>query len=143
MKDVGSEVKTYMAIKPQVASGQATAINGYTINRRGCESGVFSVQVGDATGAPSEVGVTFKMQHQSGQEGWTDVSGVTYTFSGQVTAGIMGTGSLLSGQIAVDFRNCAEYVRLVATPSFANGSSPKIQIAAVCVVGQAGVVPIK
>ena len=137
MKDVASEVKTLTAIKPQVASGEGAAIDGYTINRKGCSSGVFSVQVGDASGTPTRFGITFKVQHKSGEESWADASGQTKTFSGET--------SVTTNQqymIASDFRALGRYVKLVGTPTFTDGSSPKIQIAATVVVGEADVVPV-
>lgn len=137
MKDVASEVKTLTAIKPQVASGEATAINGVTIDRKGCNSGVFSVAVGDSTGTPTRFGITFKVQSKSGEESWADASGQTKTFSGET--------SVTSNQqymLPSDFRALGRYVRLAATPTFTAGTNPNIQIAAVVVVGEASVAPI-
>ena len=137
MKEVGAEVKGLMAIKPQVASGEVTDINGITIDRLGCESGVFGVEVGDATGTPTRFGVTFRVQNKSGSESWANVSGMSYTFSGETVA-----SENAHHDIDVDFRTLGRYVRLVANPTFTAGSSPAVQIAAVCIIGQAAVTPI-
>ena len=138
MKDVASEVKTLTAIKPQVASGESAAIAGYTLDRKGCNSGVFSVAVGDAVGTPTRFGITFKVQSKSGEESWADASGQTKTFSGETTVLVVNQQYMIPS----DFRALGRYVRLVATPTFTAGSSPKIHIAAVCVIGQASVSPI-
>jgi hypothetical protein len=144
MKDCASEIKTLTAIKSQVASGEATAINGNTIDKLGFESGVFALQVGDTTGTPTRFGITFKVQESSGETAaaiatnWADVSGMTKTYSGETVA----TQGDLGGEINVDFKPLGRYVRCVATPTFTAGSSPKINIGAVVVLGEAKVVPI-
>ena len=64
MKEVGADVKGLMAITPQVASGESTDINGITIDRLGCESGVFCVEVGNVSGTPTSFG---DRRHTSGR----------------------------------------------------------------------------
>lgn len=144
MKDCASEIKTLTAIKSQVASGEATAINGYTIDKQGFSSGTFAVQVGDTTGTPTRFGITFKVQESSGETAaainanWADVSGKSLTYSGETVA----TQGDLGGEINVDFRTLGRYVRCVATPTFTAGSSPKINIGATVVLGEAAITPV-
>jgi len=144
MKDLASEVKTLTAIKSQVASGEATAINGYTIDKLGFESAIFALEVGDTTGTPTRFGVTFKIQESSGESAvavaanWADVSGMSKTYSGETVA----TQGDLGGEINVDLKPLGRYVRAVATPTFTAGSSPKINLGAVVVLGEAKVTPV-
>lgn len=138
MKDVKSEVKTVTAIQPQLASGESTAINGTTIDRLGYEGGVYACQIGNTSGAPTKFGITFKVQEKSGETDWVDVSGKTYTVSGETVA----SQSIASGEINVDFRGRARYTRLVATPTFTGGSSPGVEVGAVLVLGEAQVTPV-
>jgi hypothetical protein len=137
MKDIKSEVKVLTAILPQVASGESVAINGFTIDRLGYEGGVYSCLVGNTSGAPTTFGVTFKVQEKSGETDWVDVSGMTYIISGETVA----QQGRLSGEINIDFKGCARKTRLVATPNFNGGSSPKVEIGAVLVLGEAQVEP--
>lgn len=136
MKFTGSEVKTLTAIMPQVASGEATAINGPDIDRRGYQSAVVACQLGNASGTPTRFGATFKVQHKSGESAWADVASQSYTFSGETVATMNNIG-----EIDIDLRGCGEYVRCVATPTFTGGSSPKIELGAVIVLGEAEVGP--
>jgi hypothetical protein len=136
MKYTGSEVKSLTAIMPQVASGEAAAINGPTIDRMGYQSAVVACQVGNSSGTPTRFGVTFKVQHKSGESAWADIASQTYTFSGETVA----TQNAI-GEIDVDLRGCGRYVRCVATPTFTAGSTPLIQIGAIIVLGEAEVGP--
>jgi hypothetical protein len=136
MKNVAGEVKTAMAILPQVASGEATAINGLTVNRRGLESAILEVELGNASGSPTRFGVTFKVQEQSGESSWADVAGYSKTFSGETSV-----TQATRYQMAVDLRPLGTNIRAVATPTFTAGSSPKVQIAAIWVLGEAAVAP--
>ena len=139
MKDVASEVKVVTAIQPQTASGESTAINGITVDRLGYEGAVVACQVGNAGGdvAPTRFGVTFKVQYKSGETDWVDVSGKTLTVSGETVA----SGATAGGEINVDLKGCARYVRVVATPTFTAGTNPNLDICSTIVLGEAQVGP--
>lgn len=138
MKDISTEVKTLTAILPQVASGESVAINGFPIDRLGYEGAVVGCLIGNTSGDPTKFGVTFKMQHNSGEEDWADVAGYTYTVSGESTV----NQARLSGEINVNLKGFARNVRVVVTPTFTGGSSPSIEIGAVIVLGEAQVQPV-
>lgn len=144
MKDLASEIKTLNAIKTQVASGESTAINGYQIDRKGFESAICAVQLGDTTGTPTTFGAIFKVQQSSGESAaaiasnWSDVSGMSITFSGETVA----NQGRLSGEINLDLKPLGRYIRVVATPNFNGGSSPKVALGAVVVLGEARITPV-
>jgi hypothetical protein len=133
MNDLAGSVKTVTAIQPQIASGEQSAIYGPWIDRKGYEASVFSVQVGTASGSPSDVGVVFKLQTKSGEVDSADVSGATTTISGETIPH--------QHEIDQDLKSLDRYIRAVATPHFTGGSSPKIEIAGTCVLGEPKVIP--
>jgi len=139
MKEVTSEINTLIAILPQVLSGESVAVNGPTVDRKGYQSAVCSVQVGNVGGdaAPTRFGVTVKVQEKSGETDWVDVSSKSVTFSGESVATMA-----QRGEIAVDLRGCARYIRAVATPTFTAGTNPALAISADWVLGEASVVPV-
>ena len=138
MRNLGSEVKaSYVAIQPQLASGEATAINGPAVNRRGYQGAILVCQVGNTSGTPTRFGVTFKAQHRSGETDWIDISGATKTWSGETVA-----TQNQQDEIDVDLKGIAVDVRAVCTPTFTAGSSPKIEVAASWVLGEAAVEPV-
>jgi hypothetical protein len=139
MKDAASEVKVVTAIQPQTASGESVDINGITIDRLGYEGAVFACQIGNAGGdvAPTRFGVTFKVQHKSGETDWVDVAGKTFTVSGETVA----SESTVGGEINVDLKGCARYVRAVVTPTFTAGTNPNLDICSTVVLGEAQVGP--
>ncbi len=138
MRDIAHEVATKTAIFPQVASGEATAIDGITIDRNGFYGAIFAVGLGNTSGAPTRFGITFKVQQKSGETDWVDVSGKSITFSGETVA----NQGRLSGEINVDLKSLARYIRCVATPTFTAGTTPKVEIAATVVLGEASVEPV-
>lgn len=139
MKDVASEVKVVTAIQPQTASGESVAIEGITIDRLGYEGAIVTCQIGNAGGdvAPTKFGVTFKIQHKSGETDWVDVAGKTFNVSGESDA----SDSTVGGEINVDLKGCARYVRAVATPTFTGGTNPTLEICSTLVLGEAVVGP--
>ena len=138
MRNLGSEVKaSYVAIQPQVLSGEATAVNGPSINRRGYKGAVLVCQVGNTTGTPTRFGVTFKAQERSGETDWVDISSATKTFSGETVA-----TQNAQYDVNIDLKGVAVDIRAVCTPTFTAGSSPKIEVAAAWVLGEASVEPV-
>jgi len=138
MRNLGSEVKaSYVAIQPQLASGEATAINGPAVNRRRFRGAILVCQVGNTSGTPGSFRATFHAEERSGETDWIDISGATKTFSGESVA----TQNQQS-EINVDLKGVAVDVRAVCTPTFTAGSSPKIEVAASWVLGEAAVEPV-
>ena len=132
--DLASSIKTVTALEAQILSGEGAAVYGPRIDRLNYEASVISVQTGIGSGSPANVGVVVKMQHMSGETDWTDVSGMTTTISGE--------GAIAhQNEIDYDLKSSFRYIRAVATPHFTAGSSPKIEIAATCVLGEPTVYP--
>ncbi len=144
MKDLASEIKTLTAIKTQVASGESVSINGYQIDRLGFESAIVAVQLGDTTGSPTTFGATFTVQHSSGETAaaintnWANISGASMVFSGETSA----NQARLSGEININLKPYGRYIRAVAKPNFNGGSTPKVSLGAVVVLGEARVTPV-
>jgi hypothetical protein len=132
--DLASTIRTTIALQSQVLSGEQSAVYGPTIDRKGFEGAVISVVTGTPSGSPSAVGVVLKLQDKSGEVDWVDVSGSTTTVSGESTPHLH--------EIDQDLKPLSRYIRAVATPHFTDGSSPKIEVAAVCVLGEPKVLPI-
>lgn len=131
--DLAESIKTVEAIAPQTASGEAAAIYGPWIDRLGYEGAVIAVQAGTSSGSPSNVGVVFKMQQKSGEVDSADVADMTVTISGETTP--------LAKELDYDLKSSQRYIRTVATPHFTGGSSPKIEVAAICILGEPRVKP--
>jgi len=132
--DLASSIKTVTALEAQILSGEGAAVYGPKIDRLGYEGAVISVQTGIGSGSPANVGVVVKMQYKSGETDWTDASGITTTISGE--------GAVAhQNEIDYDLKSSARYIRAVATPHFTGGASPKIEIAATCVLGEPTVGP--
>lgn len=131
--DLASSVKAVTALEPQLLSGEGSAVYGPSIDRLGYGGAVIAVQSGTPSGSPSNVGIVVKLQDKSGEIDWADVSGATTTISGESVPHIH--------ELDQDLKSLQRYVRTVATPHFTGGSSPKIEVAAVCVLGEARVYP--
>jgi hypothetical protein len=136
--NITEQVKTVTALQVQVASGESVAINGFTIDRIGYHGGIYACQIGNASGDPVSFGVNFRVQEKSGETDWVNVSGMSLSVSGETLA----SENKLTGEINMDFKGCGRYTRLVATPNFNGGSSPKVEIGAVLVLGEAQVLPV-
>jgi hypothetical protein len=132
--DLGSVINTKIALQSQLLSGEATAVYGPSIDRLGYEGAVVSVVSGTPSGSPSNVGIVVKLQHKSGEVDWVDVSAATTTISGEAVPH--------KHEIEQPLNSIYRYIRAVATPHFTGGSSPKIEVAAVCVLGGAKIEPI-
>jgi hypothetical protein len=132
--DLASNIKTVAALQPQLLSGEGAAVYGPAIDRKGYEAAVIAVQSGTPSGSPANVGIVVKMQTKSGETDWVDVADMTTTISGE--------GQIPHiDEIDYDLKSSSRYIRAVATPHFTEGSSPKIELAATCVLGEPRVKP--
>ena len=128
MKLTSAEIKTGLAIEPQLSADTPVAINGVEIDRRGYNSLVVTCMTGQTDGSPSAQSHAFKVQASATSgSGYADVSGATATITAD------STGS----EINLDLRNVARYLRVVVTPSFTGGSTPNIELAASYALGEA------
>lgn len=131
--DLASSIKSVTALQAQIISGEGSAVYGPKIDRLGYEAAVIAVQTGTASGSPSNVGVVVKMQSMSGEVDWEDIASQTTTISGEALPHIH--------EIDLDLKPVERYIRAVATPHFTGGSSPKIELAATCILGEPRVMP--
>lgn len=126
-------VKVVSTILPITAAAGAT--NGVAVDTEGYGDGMIVVSVGAATGTPDSFTVAAKVQESAdGSTNWTDISG-----SAIATV----TAASKTGEIALALNSRAaamRYVRVVATPAFVNGTSPKIAIGAVVLLGSPEIV---
>lgn len=130
MKLTSSEIKTGLAIEPQVTADSPVAINGVEIDRKGYDSIVITCLTGQTDGSPTAQSHVFKIQSSSTSgSGYADVSNGTPN----VTITADSTGS----EINLDLRAEARYLRVVCTPSFTGGTTPNIEVAASYALGEA------
>ena len=129
MKYIGAEIKTGLAVEPQDSA--AGTVTGVAIDRRGYESGVFTVITGQASGSPTTQSVILKLQECATSGGsYADVSGATLA---AITANSTG------GELNVNLKTLKRYVKAILTVAFTGGSTPKIEVGATYSLGEADV----
>jgi len=139
MKDTGGELLTKRAMSPQAISG-SSAVNGVAIDRKGFESGVFTIASGAAGGTPTSFSMAIKVQHADASNFATPVDVTTaQNNDGAVTATITAIDS--EAEVNVDFRKLKRYVRVVVTPTFVGGSSPDLLVASSVALGECYINP--
>ncbi|MBN1253986.1 MAG: hypothetical protein JXA50_01765 [Deltaproteobacteria bacterium] len=132
MRDLGNEVKTLMAVKPQNQSGDG-AVTGEEVDRLGFENCVIGFNAGAATGTPSAVAIACKLQECATSGGsFTDISGATVTIDAESQ----------HKQLNVKLAGVKRYIKAVMTVAFTGGSSPTIDVGASIVLGNAKEVPV-
>lgn len=139
MKDTGGDLLTKREMSPQAISG-SSAVNGVTIDRKGFESGVFTVISGAAGGSPSSFSMAIKVQHAD-ESDFSDPEDITTALNDDnaVTATITAINTV--AEIDVDFRSLKRYVRVVVTPTFVSGSSPDLLVASTVALGECYINP--
>lgn len=125
------------------ASAQAAAasfsLTGLTFDRANgdFQSLLAGVFLGAATGSPSAVSVTAKLQESADDSTWTDVDDDDINSTVQVAV----TAVNSQGFMAIDASRLKRYVRLVFTVAFTGGSSPTILMDAKFMVGGSVSIP--
>lgn len=126
MKLTSAEIKTGLAIEPQ--NSVAAVVTGVEIDRKGYDSVVITGLTGGASGSPTVQSCVFKVQSAATSGGsYSDVSGATVTVSADSSA----------GEINLDLRNVARYIKVVCTITFTGGSTPAIEVASSYSLGEA------
>lgn len=143
MREFNDTIKPILGLAPVQLSGEGLAVRGPVIDRRGFEAAVFPIGMSTISGSPTRLGVVFKVQHCATSTGsfadkLDEESNVLFTTTLSGTAAAMQGAS---SHIDVDCLNLERYIQLVATPTFFEGSSPKVFVGAGCVLGEAKVVP--
>jgi hypothetical protein len=143
MRYLNDSVKPLLAALPIAISGEGSAFSGAIIDRRNYESALFTIMTGVSGGTPTRTGVVFKVQTCASSTGvFADV--LDEDSETRFTTSISGERAAIVGEVAhidVDLLACERYIKLVATPSWPDGSSPSVLIGATCVLGDAKVLP--
>lgn len=118
-----------LSVKPQLVP--TGAVSGSAVSIFGFLSGMAQIDVGAVTGTPTSFAVAGKVQESNdGLTSWTDIEGASITSITAINK---------SAQIRLALRKSAtakKYVRLVITPTFVDGTSPKVNIAGFIVMGE-------
>ena len=137
MRTLNDSIKAVVALRPIVVSGEAAAVRGPVIDRKDYEAAIIAVTSGTPGGAPTRAGVDYKVQHCATATGsFADLTGATTQVSGDAAYLVTGLSHIDVNLVAAE-----RYIQLVATPSFFEGSGPTMLIGAVCVLGEARVLP--
>lgn len=139
---IGKLVLDQIGIEPQQLSG-TTAVLGTGIDRasapaaaspRFALSCAIGCQTGAATGAPDTQTAVFKVQDSavlsSGDASWAD-----YKPDGVNVASTTITAVSTLAQLDVDLGHARQYIRVVVTPAFTGGTTPKLFASAMVTLG--------
>lgn len=132
-KKLGESAKVTAGIAPGVfAAGDLTPL---VIDRFGFEDAIVHLKVGAATGTPTSQSVTLKVQTGNIANGsdMADVTGDTITAL---------TADGLEAELNLDLAGYKRYLQVVPTVAFTAGTTPKIPVAAVVVLGKPMTIPV-
>jgi len=132
--DIGAFISVRRAIPPQAAAAGAISGDSNTgIDRSGFQSCVLHVGTGATSGTPDSFSVAGKLQESdSAATGYTDITDAAITSI---------TTENSAAKVNVDLSGCKQYIRAVVTPAFVNGSTPKVGVEAVIVLGGSANLP--
>lgn len=125
-KKLGESIKTVAGINPVALA--AGSVNGLVIDRTGFYDAAVHLKVGAATGAPTEQGVSLKMQTGDASDG-SDMVDV----AGDVIEAL--TTDNAEKKLNIDLSGYKQYLRVVTTVTFTGGTSPTIPVAVSVVLG--------
>lgn len=117
------------------AAQPAGTVTGPVIDRQGFLSAIVNLTVGAAAGAPTAQGVSLKLQHGDAANG-TDMVDVTGAATPSLTA------DNTNASFNVDMTGLKRYIRVVATVTFTDGTTPTIPVAATLALGDADKHPV-
>lgn len=130
MKNILYAIKSVVAI----LVGTSGANNGTGIDRMGYDEIEILVSTGVATGTPDSYSVAAKLQESDDNSSFTDVSGAAIT---AITA-----DSTTAKARVLDASTLKRYVRVVTTPAYVGGTSPKVPVAVTVLLGKATSGPV-
>jgi len=129
--DIGAEIKVVWALSPlENAAGarNSAAIDRAVANGKLYMSCVVAGRVGAVAGAPSSYSVIYKLQDSAdGSTGWADY--------GSANATLIADDTDAEGDF--NLSSAKRYIRVVETSAFVAGTTPKVEGAAVVVLGGA------
>lgn len=130
MKNILYAIKSVVAI----LVGTAGANNGTGIDRAGYDEVEVLISTGAATGTPDSYSVNAKLQESTDNSTFTDVSGVAIT---AITA-----DATTAKMRKIDASTLARYIRVVTTPAYVGGTTPKVPVAVTVLLGKAANGPV-
>ena len=122
-------------IAQNLATGVAT--DGSVVLRRGFDSGILHINVG-AVDAGTLTSVVAQLQHGAESDG-SDMADCTTTQ--MATSSLTVSAVNTDGKLALDLRNCKEYIRIVITATLAGGGAT-VFTGASFILGEAAVLPV-
>lgn len=139
-RNIGGLVTITPALRPvNRAAATSYSLSGIVINRLKYQSGLFIVSAGVDEGTPDSFALDAKLQE-------CDTSGGTYTdvatsIANPAVAITQITTEATERWLEIDFSGLKEFVKLQFQLTFVGGSSPKLAIGAMAVLGGGPVVP--
>jgi len=130
MKNITHAIKHVVAL----LVGTAGANNGTGIDRSGYDEIKVLVSTGAATGTPTSYSVDAKLQDSADNSSFADVSDVEIK---QITA-----DNTTATMEKINCSTLRRYVRVVTTPAYVGGTSPKVPVAVTVLLGQAKSEPV-
>jgi len=137
MKDVDSEVKTVIAVQPQVGSYNSSIV-GEIIDKRGYESAIFNFITGAQAAAISSAQIQWGLQHSASSLMANLVTATDYVQT--IAAATSITAGNVNSKLAVDLKELERYIRVYAVFSLAwsgAGTTPSGYAACTGTLGQA------
>lgn len=139
-RNVASSATIKQALRAAAQAAAASfSLTGLTFDRGAgdFQSFLAGVSLGAATGSPSAVSVTAKLQESSDDSTWTDV--VADGINATVTVAVVAVNT--QGFFAIDASRLKRYVRLVFTVALTGGSTPTILMDAKFMAGGSVSIP--
>lgn len=130
--DIGAYVATKFSLAPQSMAASATA-NGSSVDRLGASSAVLVGLAGAATGTPTGVSVTYKIQDSADGSTFADVT--------SITDDVELTAVSSAVELDVDLTGLRRYIRVVATTALTGGTTPTILVAGCLILGGQDTLP--
>jgi hypothetical protein len=142
MRFVGKEISGGLAIAP-IDGGDAT-LTGVAIDRKNYENALFVLSQGLSTGTPTDIDITWKVQHSDAStSGFADVSGTlvdetgtTGFCTGTAVANATPESTSTATVLSVDLKPLKRYVKVVATLTHTGGSTPTTPVGATYALAQ-------
>jgi len=127
------QVKAVGGHDPQQLSGSSAVDSGY-VDRTGYRAGNVTIQSGAVTGTPDAITVAVYLLH-------CDTSGGTYAvFATFETALDLSTAGVRK-TYPVNLNGAKQYLEVRATPTFTNGTSPKVFWSSQIMLGDGDIEP--
>ena len=129
------------SIDPQSNDTNSTPVNGNSVDTLGGDNAALYARCAAASGSPTTFTVAFKVQESAdGSTNWTDALDNTGTAIG-FTLNCKTAAAENLARIEGLNLNRKRYLRAVATPTIAGGSSPATAFVASIVIGNNGQLP--